>query len=279
MKLGIFAKIFAGTAPREVLATVRRAGYRAVQYNLACSGLGPLPEAVRGEDADAVAAAAALAGVEISAVSATYNMVHPDPRQRRRGREGFAAVAGAAGRLGCRLLTVCTGSLDPGDQWRYHPDNAGGAAWRELCLECERLVTLAEAYDLCIGVEPELANVVDTPRRARALLEEMGSDRIRIVLDPANLFQLASPPQARQLVEAAVDLLGDRIALAHAKDRDAQGRVTAVGGGVVDFRHYLKALSRAGYRGSLVAHGFPEARAVEVAAFLSAELEALERGP
>jgi sugar phosphate isomerase/epimerase len=272
VKPGIFAKTFAGTTPEAVLAAARRAGYEAVQYNWACSGLGPLPERIPEGAAAAVARAAAAAGVEVVALSATYNMVHPDLARRLAGRRALAAIAGAARAAGTRLLTLCTGSRDPDDQWRRHPDNASPAAFRDLCLELEAVLPLAEAHDLLLGVEPELGNVVDTPRRARELFQALGSDRLRVVLDPANLFEAAGPDQVRRLVEEAVDLLGPRISLAHAKDRDAAGRVVAAGRGAVDLGHFLAALGRAGFDGPLVTHGCTEAEAPEVAARLRALL-------
>jgi len=276
MKLGIFAKTFAGTTPREVLSAAQRAGYDAVQYNLACSGLGPLPAVVPAQEADEVHAATEETGVEVVAVSATYNMVHPDPLERQQGRRSFTAIAGAARRMGTRLLTVCTGSCDARDQWRYHPDNASPVTWRELCAECEAILRVAEAHDLVIGVEPELSNVVDSPRRARELIDALGSERVRIVLDPANLFEIAGPEQRRELVEGAIDLLADRIALAHAKDRGADGRFTAAGKGVVDFRHYLRALRRSGFDGPLITHGLAQHEAAEVTTYLRAAMNFAE---
>ncbi len=273
MRLGVFAKTFGGTSPSSVLSAARRAGFEAVQYNLACSGLGSLPQRIPDSATEAVHLAAVEAGVEVVAVSATYNMVHPDPTERVRGRESFAAIASSAAGMGTRLLTVCTGSRDPRDQWRAHPDNSGRAAWLDLCAECERLLAIAETHDLLIGIEPELANVVDSPLRARRLIQALRSERLRIVLDPANLFEIASPEQRRERIERAVDLLGDRIALAHAKDRAADGRFAAPGSGVIDFGHFLRTLHRSGFDGTVVAHGMTECQAAAVAVFLRSQLD------
>ena len=53
----------------------------------------------------------------------------------------------------------------------------------------------------------------------------------------------------------AIDLLGDRIAMAHAKDRAADGSFTTVGKGVVDFPDFVARLRAAGFDGPLVTHG------------------------
>ena len=79
MRVGIFAKTFPGADPRTVLAAVAAAGFPAAQYNLACSGLASLPDAIPAEVPAAVRAASAACGVEVVAVSGTFNMIHPDP--------------------------------------------------------------------------------------------------------------------------------------------------------------------------------------------------------
>ena len=167
IKIGVFAKTFAGTTPMGVLRAARQAGYEAVQYNMACSGLSSLPLAVDRAAADAVREASRATGVDIAAVSATYNMIHPVVAEREKGRRAFEAIAAVAHRIGTRLLTVCSGSRDAEDQWRKHPDNATPAAWREMCEEFRLLVAIAEKNDVLIGVEPELANVVELRQRRR----------------------------------------------------------------------------------------------------------------
>ena len=127
---------------------------------------------------------------------------------------------------------------------------------------------LAEECNVDLGIEPELANVVSSADQARRLIDELKSPRIRVVLDPANLFEVAKPGERRDIIAQAVDLLGDRIAMAHAKDRNAEGRFVAAGSGVVDFAHFVRCLRNTGFDGPLVTHGLSEAEAPGVAAFL-----------
>lgn len=268
MRLGIFARTFPGHRPEDVLAQAASAGYVAVQYNMVCSGLESLPESVTEAEANAVAAAAANTGVEIAAVSATWNMVHPDPAVRARGRRAFEAIASSAGRMGIRLVTLCTGSLNAADQWAPHPENGSAAAWRTLLQEFEAILPVAERCGLSLGVEPEPGNVVSSARRARDLLDALRSDRVRIVLDAANLLPLDRHRPAQEILDDAIDRLGEWIALAHAKDRTADGRVAAPGEGTIDFRGYLASLRASGFDGALVAHGFRAEAAGRVAAFL-----------
>jgi sugar phosphate isomerase/epimerase len=276
MKLGIFAKTFPGEAPLPVLQAARAAGYAVVQYNMACSGLGPLPRRIHEAAADAVAAAAGETGIEIAAVSATYNMTHPDRTKRETGRAAFAAIAAAAPRIGTNLVTVCSGSLDPVDQWRRHPGNDGDEAWAEMVAEFRVIIPIAERRGILIGVEPERANVVSSPERAQRLLALFPGGPIRIVLDPANLLEREDMHRAKTLVDEAVGLLGPDIALAHAKDRAADGSVATPGRGMIDWPHYLAALRQAGFDGALVTHGLAADDAPSVARFLATCLAGAE---
>lgn len=272
MKLGIFAKTFAGEDPRSVLDAARTAGYATVQYNMACSGVGSLPEQISAETAARVRVASIEAGVEIAAISATYNMIHPDISKREAGRRSFEAIAANARQMGSKLLTVCTGSRDAEDQWRHHPENESEDAWHEMIAEFRLLLDIAKRYDILIGVEPELANVVSSPARAMKAIDELGSDRIRIVFDPANLFEVETDARRREIIEDAAALLARHIEIAHAKDRNADGSFATAGKGVVDFGHYVAALRKAGFKGALVTHGLAAGEAAEVAALLSREI-------
>jgi sugar phosphate isomerase/epimerase len=268
MQLGIFSKTFDGTDPATVLAAVRRAGFSAAQYNLACSGLPAMPDAIAPGVALAVAAAARAQGVAISAVSGTYNMVHPDIAVREAGHARLEALASACAGLGTRLITLCTGTRDAKDQWHEHPDNHTPEAWRDLLASMETAIAIADRHDVLLGIEPELANVISSAQRARDLIDQLGSPRLRIVLDPANLFEVATLDEQRRTVSAAIDLLADRIFMGHAKDRHADGRFATAGQGVLDYPHYLACLKRVGFDGPLITHGLSAAEAPGVAVFL-----------
>ncbi|MES2142960.1 MAG: TIM barrel protein, partial [Pseudomonadota bacterium] len=132
MRLGIFAKTFPGSDPLTVLQAARAAGYAAVQYNMACSGLAAMPDAMTWDQTAAVSQASAATGIAIAAVSGTYNMIHPDPGIRADGMRRLATLIDGAAALGTGMVTLCSGTRDPQDQWRHHPDNNTPEAWRDL---------------------------------------------------------------------------------------------------------------------------------------------------
>ncbi|MDP4299993.1 sugar phosphate isomerase/epimerase family protein [Leptothrix discophora] len=272
MQLGIFAKTFPGRDPQTVLAAVRAAGYTATQYNMACSGLAAMPDAIEVPATQAVAQAARDHGIAMTAVSGTYNMIHPDVAVRETGQARLATLAAACAGLGTRVITLCTGTRDAHDPWRGHADNDTPEAWRDLLAAMETAIAIADRHDLLLGIEPELANVISSAQKARALIDQLGSDRLRIVLDPANLFEVASLAEQRETVAAAIDLLADRLVMGHAKDRHADGRFATAGTGVLDYPHYLACLTRVGFDGPLITHGLGADEAAGVATFLRGAL-------
>jgi sugar phosphate isomerase/epimerase len=270
MRLGIFAKTFAGDHPQTVLQAAKDAGYACVQYNLACSGLPSMPDALTPDQTAALARASAATGVAIAAVSGTYNMIHPDPAVRAAGLRRLSILINNAAAMGTGMITLCTGTRDPDDQWRHHPDNTSPAAWRDLLDEMAKACALAEPAGVKLGIEPELANVIDGANRAGSLIDTLQSPALAIVLDPANLFETCPLPVQRDTLSHAIDRLADRIAMAHAKDRDPKGGFATAGKGVVDFPHFLARLRAAGFDGDLVTHGLSADEAPGVATYLAA---------
>jgi sugar phosphate isomerase/epimerase len=276
--IGIFAKTFPRPTHEENLDAVRSHGLGVVQYNLACAGLPSLPERIEPRLAQQVGAAAALRGISIAAVSGTFNMIDPIPERRDVGMRRLGQLAGACALLGTKIITLCTGTRDPDDMWRGHPANGRPDAWADLLAAMEQALAIAEEHDLWLAIEPETANVVDSPAKARRLLDELRSLRLKIIIDPANLFHVEDLPRQRAILDAAFDLLGPDMVLAHAKDVRVVGgtvhHVTA-GTGVLDYPHYLTLLRHIPV--PLIVHGLAEAEVEGALTFLRGALAAVQR--
>src|SRR5207247_5675205 len=103
-------------------------------------------------------------------------------------------------------------------------------------------------------------NVVTSARKARRLLDELKSPRLKIVMDAANLFQVEDLPWMRETLDKAFALLGGDIAIAHAKDIQMAGelRHVAAGKGSLDYDQYLSLLSACGFAELLILHVLKE---------------------
>ena len=275
MRVGVFAKTFDGDHPATVLAASRDAGFSTVQYNMACSGLGSLPEAISEDAAREVREASAGTGIGIAAISATYNMTDPDPERLAAGRRAFIAICELTSGMGCHIVTVCSGSKHAKDKWRRHPSNDDPQSWAEMCREFDIICDHADRHGVMVGVEPEPANIVCDAGRAVDLLAAFPGGPIRMVLDPANLIEDVAPASHERTIDQALDRLGPMTVLAHAKDRHADGTVAPAGKGVVDWQHFLRGLEACGFDGPLIAHGMSQSDAPAVAEFLTGQVRRL----
>ncbi|MEO8426488.1 MAG: sugar phosphate isomerase/epimerase [Verrucomicrobiota bacterium] len=260
MTLGIFAKTFARPSVEEVFDSVAHYGLRWVQFNFACAGLPSMPDQLNPELLDRIRRAATGRQVAIAAVSGTFNMIHPDKLQQREGIWRLRVLASACSEIDAPIITLCTGTRDLENMWRRHPDNDLADAWLDLVGAMSQAVTIAEEFNLTLGIEPEVGNVVDSAPKARRLLDEIQSPRLKIVMDGANLFHAHELPRMREIMDEAFELLGRDIVLAHAKELGVDGHAggLALGSGVLDWDHYLALLIEAYYKGPLIMHGIDE---------------------
>lgn len=275
MQLGLFAKIFARPSVEEVFAAVAKHHLRCVQFNFVCAGLPSLPDKIEPELAKRVRKSAAEHRLAIAAVSGTFNMIHPDAKRRRDGLRKLGVIAAACEPLDAKIVTLCTGTRDPEDMWRRHPDNESPEAWRDLTVSMTKALTIADKHNITLGVEPETGNVVSSARHARRLLDEMKSPRLKVIMDGANLFHPGDLPRMEEILNEAFDLIGGDIALAHAKELGPDGHAggLALGAGALDWPRYLSLLRSARYDGPLIMHGFDERDTTASARFLRNCLE------
>src|SRR3954471_16319442 len=96
MRWGIFAKTFERARLEDVLDAVAAYGIDSIQFNFEATGLGPMPPVVSPELTERIRRAAAARGIEISALSGTFNMIHPDPAVVALGLERLEVLADAA---------------------------------------------------------------------------------------------------------------------------------------------------------------------------------------
>jgi sugar phosphate isomerase/epimerase len=262
VRLGIFAKTFSRPSPEGVFDALVGYGLRETQFNMSVAGLAPMPDEIDPALADRIREAAAERNIDLVAVSGTFNMIHPDLGVRQDGLRRLGVLAGACAWLGTSTVTLCTGTRDPEDMWRRHPDNERPEAWRDLLATMQGALETAEEHDVTLAFEPETGNVVDSAEKGRQLLDEMRSPRLKVIIDAANLFDSEDPahrlPRSEEILEEAFKLLGGDLLLAHAKDVKGSGEVVAAGKGDLDFDLYLQHLSEAGYSGPLVMHGLVE---------------------
>jgi sugar phosphate isomerase/epimerase len=261
MYTAIFSRTYAMKNVAEVIGAAAMDGYAGIQANLSSAGFASLPDALPPGVAVQFGQEARARGIRLAALSGTYNMAHPDAKVREASRVGFQNVVSAAREMGAPIVSLCTGSRDPHDMWKFHAENDSDEAWKDLRSELELALRVAQEAGIRLAIEPEPANVIRDARAAKRILNEMASSHLGIVLDAANLLTPETLSRQHAVIDEATGLLGEALLLAHAKDINASGKVVAPGEGEVNLMAFTRALRRVGYDDALVAHGFAAEKA------------------
>jgi sugar phosphate isomerase/epimerase len=276
MRPGIFAKTFNRPSLAGILDAVKESGFSSIQFNMACAGLPSMPAFIPTDLPPQIAAAVSERELVMAALSGTFNMIHPDESMRQQGLHSLQQLIHYAGEMSTSVITLCTGSYHTKDMWCFHPDNNSRRAWTALCNTMEKALEMAETSNVVLAIEPEPANVINTTGKAKQLISEMRSTHLKVVFDPANLFEVATLKEIEKLISEGLYLLAEHIVIAHAKDRRPDGSFTAAGLGVLPYSFFLKSLKETGFDGDIITHGLNEKEVLPCSIFLHKQLSSLQ---
>ena len=274
VQIGILMGTFARPTLEARLDAVKACGLDCVQLSMGCAGLPAMPDEIPPELATRIRRETDARGMTIASLEGTFNMSHPDADQRRAGLRRLRVLAEVCRPLGTSKIHLCTGTRDPGNMWRRHADNDTPEAWRDM-VSCVREATdIARQADVILAFEPEVNNVVDSAKKARRLMDEIGSPHLKVTMDAANIFHAGELARMSEVLDQAFALIGKDIVLAHAKDlsRDGDAGHEAAGHGKLDYDRYLSLLHAYEFRGPLLLHGLTEAQVPGCVAFLRNKL-------
>jgi sugar phosphate isomerase/epimerase len=309
MHLGIFAKTFPRATLEETLDAIIEHGLWHVQFNLSCVGLPTLPERLDEHHCIWIARSFRQRGMRMAAISGTFNLCDPDTSRLQENLRRLEILAAACRWLDTRIITLCTGTLDPEDMWRWHAGNIRRSTWETLVTSVRQATEIADRHEVTLAFEPEIHNVVNSVSKARKLLDEVDSPWLKVAIDPANLIRPRELPRSREILEEAFDWLGPDIVLAHAKVpqtdeivaedsesrerlrakdlrdfandvmtsfvldemamRQTRGRRAELNGLFGFYQSYIQWLNQIGYDGSTIIHGLPESDVGDMTSFLT----------
>jgi len=174
------------------------------------------------------------AGVAIHSIGVYTNLIHPDPAERKANLAYFEAMMKIGGHMGCRTFISEAGHYypekpTPGEHYDFNEQ-----VWTTTVQTAKELAAIADAHDATVLFEPYFQSFFASAKRTRVFLEEVGSKRIRALLDPANLLEMNDLEEMFGQLSPWIDCL-------HAKDRKLHvRRGVAAGKGDIDYIKFVK---------------------------------------
>ena len=152
-----------------------------------------------------------------------------------------------AGDLAADCCLIRTGSLSPGGSYSPDPANHSPEARARLIDTLRRVAEDAEAAEMTIVIETHLLTIMNSPEANGSILGEVGSDRMRVVMDCVNHFQgLHQVYDSRARIDHIFEHMGPVSVVGHLKDAKVRdGFVIHIdeeipGEGDLDLGHILR---------------------------------------
>ena len=174
------------------------------------------------------------AGISIHSMGVYTNLIHPDEAERKANLAYFEDMMKVGGHMGVRSFVTEAGHYHSDEPAPRVPYDFQEDVWKRTVATAKQLAKIAEGYDATVLVEPFYMGFFATAKRTRLFLEEVGSPRIRALLDPANLLEFNDLEEMFDQLEPWIDCL-------HAKDRKLHVRQgVPVGQGDLDYPKLVK---------------------------------------
>lgn len=242
MKMGIVTLTFPCRTNEEAAALIADNGFEAVQlffsqtdssgwrYNSRMD-----VSHIHGDESRRIVEPYRRRGLDVTALAVYTNPIEPDEAEWEANIAYFHDMMRIAQEMGISVLITegghirATGGEDLGA-------TMSEASWHRIIAFGRRLVPEAEARGVVVAFEPYFLTQLSSAKRTRDFIEAVGSDRIRVMLDPANLL-------ANNSLDEMFQQLSPFIVGVHAKDRKiGVHRGVPAGEGDLDYPRFIELL-------------------------------------
>lgn len=230
---------------RERLGFAAAQGFRCVQLAMgkAVPGfqMNAAPELLTEDLAAEVREELGNAGVSCAVLGCYLKLAAADEETAQEVREIYRAHLRFAAQIGA----LCVGTETPPAEGPEGKACRTEEAYHLFLNRMRPLVQAAEELGVTLAVEPVCTHIIHDADRAVRMLEDLKSDRVKIILDAVNLIDTEHVGGAGELVRDAVRKLGGQVCILHMKDylpqpEAVRPRPVPCGQGEMDYRALLE---------------------------------------
>ena len=246
MNIGIRLHDTAPGTLKERLGFAREQGFTcahvALSKVLPDFAMADAPALLTDELAGEVRSALAETGMECAVLGCYLSLATPDVEALHKTQDIYRAHLRFSRKIGAGVVgTETPASPDSGMDWAACQTEE---AFQMIVDRLRPLARCAEEEDAILAIEPVYVHIISNPLRAERMLEALGSDHVRIILDSVNLLSWANADHAQDVIGEAIRRLGDRVSVLHMKDYTLDGEKkkvlsTACGLGGMEYSQLL----------------------------------------
>lgn len=178
---------------------------------------------------------------DIAVLGCYLNLTNPNEETMKKTYERYFSNIRFASLLGAGVVGTETGAVN--EEYKFEERNHSEEALKTFIERVKPVVKCAEDFGVIFAIEPVYKHIVCNPKRARRVLDEIGSPNLQIIFDPVNLLDTCNYENREEIFAEAIDLLGDDIAMLHLKDfevTDTGLKSVACGTGEMDYENILR---------------------------------------
>lgn len=242
MKIGVRAHDFGRHTPEHLSALIYNAGFEAVQLapTKAIEGIHHWGD-ITPANLTAIQNGFFKNHVEIGILGCYIEPSLPDKEERTQQVKHFVTALTYAKELGVPFVGTETTRLNPNTEAHLR-----AARYQYLKDSVLRMVEQAEHHNVTVAIEPVADHTLHSAELTHQLLNEVGSDHLKVIIDPVNLILEDTIARQTEIYQTFFYLLGKEIAVAHIKDivfEDGEKVWRNIGKGCIDLDtvfHWLK---------------------------------------
>jgi len=219
MRLGVVG--YAPGDPRSVTEEVLRKALDLEVTSVCYHGPGEILDELTAADCDRVNDLYDDLGLELAQFGIGYRecLFDPDGTVRDRVVRTIQRGLEVGSALRAHNVLIRTGSLNPRGSYDPASENHEPGRLEVLIDTLSRVVDKAEEEGMTVVVETHALTIMGSPEINRQVIDDVGSDRLRVVMDFVNHFQsLAQVYDSTERLNHIFDVMGPISTVAHIKD-------------------------------------------------------------
>lgn len=242
MKIGVRAHDFGRLSESELPKIIKAAGFDAVQLALtkAITGINNFND-ITEHHVMKVKEEFNNNNLEINVLGCYIEPSILDNEKRLRNVEIFKKGLEHAKVLGVNIVGTETTYFDIANEDKREE------TYQILKDSILRMVEKAEKENVTVGIETVAEHTLNTPQLTRRLLDEVGSDKLKVIFDPVNLILSSTAECQKEIYNDMFQLLGKDIVVVHLKDVVMENGIKQwrnIGDGIVNYNFIFKWLNK-----------------------------------